>query len=73
MFEMTNAKRPLNSPLETIQLQGTLTNLSWTSERKRTNLEFLISFVIHRNYSCSARRTFTNEMEEEKKQSLCFS
>lgn len=34
MFEMTNARSLLNSPLKHIQLTSTLTNLGWTNEQK---------------------------------------
>jgi len=46
MFDMTNAKRLLNSPLKTIQLTSTLTNLSWTNEQKRTNVKLLINLLL---------------------------
>lgn len=45
MFEMTNAKRHLKSPLKIIQLTSTLTNLSWTNEEKRTNVKFLVNLL----------------------------
>lgn len=46
MFEMTNANRLLNSPLKTIQLKSTLTNLSWVNKQKRSNAKFLVNLIL---------------------------
>lgn len=45
VFEITNARKLLNSPLKPIQCTSTFTSLSWTNEQKRTNVKFLVNLL----------------------------
>lgn len=57
MFEMTNANRLLNSPLKTIQLTSTLTNLSWVNKQKRSNAKFLVNLILFSQF-CKSQKLF---------------